>query len=143
MALSPSYPSQPTVCRESPLPASPWWWGGRMPSPLDEARGSPPNPPLLLLLSLSPPPPSPIRIVCLNSTLTNMDSSSGLGPGVRRVQRGSSRERRGKRGWGLGGTACALGRLHRSRVHTAAGPRPRGPGLPSLARTAPGAYRGR
>lgn len=141
MALSPSYPSQPTVGRESPLPASPCGGGDAQPP----GRGSreAPNPPLLLLPSLSPPPPSPIRIVCLNSTLTNMDSSSGLGPGVRRVQRGSSRERRGKRGWGVGGAACALGRLHRSLVHTAAGPRPRGPGLPSLARTAPGAYRGR
>lgn len=142
MALSPSYPSQPTICRESSLPASPWGGEG-CPAPWTRLAGSPPNPPLLLLPSLSPPPPSPIRIVCLNSTLTNMDSSSGLGPGVRRIQRGSSRERRGKRGWGVGETACALGRLHRSRVHTAAGPRPRGPGLPSLARTAPGAYRGR
>lgn len=46
---------------------------------LPGARASPPYSGALFPLFL--PPPSPIRIVCLNSTLTNMDSS-GLGPAV-------------------------------------------------------------
>lgn len=47
--------------------------GRAQPTPGPHAR--------LLLFPLFLPPPSPIRIVCLNSTLTNMDSS-GLGRAV-------------------------------------------------------------
>lgn len=128
MALPPSSPSQPAVCRESlphPHPASP----GK-PSPRDTTRGSPRT---RRSSSLSfPPPPSPIRIVCLNSTLTNMDSS-GLGreppapPSSTRLLAG-------------GGGGSAPGRLHRSRVHTAPAPAPR----PEAPKFGPHrAYRGR
>lgn len=118
MALPPSPAA--AIRRESASPHPPRSPGIPRPRRSDHHTGhssqgpgrAQPNPgPLarLLLFPLFLPPPSPIRIVCLNSTLTNMDSSS-LGRAVitapphrepdsprhlHRVQRGSFVEAEG------------------------------------------------
>lgn len=85
MALPPSPAA--AICRESASPHPPRSPEISRPRRSDHHTGhssqgpgrAQPNPgPLarLLLFPLFLPPPSPIRIVCLNSTLTNMDSSS-------------------------------------------------------------------
>lgn len=143
MALPPSPAA--AIRRESASPHPPRSPGISRPRRSDHHTGhssqgpgrAQPNPgPLarLLLFPLFLPPPSPIRIVCLNSTLTNMDSSS-LGRAVITAPPhrepdspppsppSSTRLLRGGGGGGRESGGCsALSRPHLTR--------PRGPGPP-------------
>ena len=103
---------------------------------LPGARASPPYPGAFFPLFL--PPPSPIRIVCLNSTLTNMDSS-GLGPAVitARPPLPGSRTNPPNLLGVLSGSPEEGGGAASAAIYTALPPRPRAPGTRSLPRKGP------
>lgn len=88
MALTPPHPPPPRSARNQPPPppgslglAGPDLPTGHSSRGPGRTQSTPGPLAPLLLFPLFLPPPSPIRIVCLNSTLTNMDSS-GLGRAV-------------------------------------------------------------
>lgn len=144
--ISFSHPGPPTP----PRPASPPPGSSRPPpvrpphrTQLPGARANPAYPgaprpasPLPSFFFFFQPPPSPIRIVCLNSTLTNMDSSglaravmklppqgAGYPPAAPTEFNAAPAWRRGDRG--------ALEGAVRFPVHSSlppTPPRPRGPG---------------